>query len=203
MFRNSSFSRRNVTALLFMALAAFGFSALAAGPVAANDRLTGAYVFKAGSVQTNFAVRVMNGTRIGGTFETVSGRIILDARRPERSKVLVSVDLGSVKTENPRLTEFLKSSAMFHVDSHPRAEFASTRIRQVSPYEAEVEGVLKLRGLSQRTKMHVKLKPGRYGKRIGFEANGDFFRSLYGMTVGQPIYGNKVTLRITGTGRRN
>ncbi|MCV0429292.1 MAG: YceI family protein, partial [Roseibium sp.] len=114
----------------------------------------------------------------------------------------VNVDLRSVETNNPRITGFLKSSAMFDVANHPVAEFQSTRIRITGKYTAEVEGLLALRGQKKRTKLFVKINNKATQGLVTFEVSGGFFRSIYGMEAGLPIYADKVNLKINGTGRR-
>lgn len=182
----------------------FGLAATSASNTLAFDSaLTGSYNLLAQNLQTSFSVKVLGGSSIEGTFERVTGRVKLDGQHPERSKVEVSVDLTSVLTVNPRLTEFLKGQAMFNVAAHPKAQFESTRIKLIGGGAAEVEGVLRLRGREKRTKLKVTLTDASRRGHVTFEVQGAFFRSLYGMSIGQPIYGDNVSLRITGTGTRN
>lgn len=182
----------------------FGLAAMSASSTLGFDgALTGSYNLLAQNLRTSFSVKVLGGTSIEGTFERVTGRVKLDGKHPERSKVDVTVDLTSVSTDSPRLTAFLKGQAMFNVETHPRAHFESTRIKLIGGNAAEVEGVLRLRGHEKPTKLKVTLTDASRRGHVTFEVQGAFFRSLYGMSIGQPIYGDNVSLRITGTGTRN
>jgi len=176
--------------------------ALLAAPLpAAAGPITGTYVLSPAHIDTGFSVRVLGRGPVTGQFKKVSGKMILDQNRPEKSRVNVTIDLSSVRTNNDKVTGFLKSSAMFDVAKYPVASFQSTRVRITGNTSAEVEGVLSLRGQKKRTKLTVTLT-GTSNGRVGFEVSGGFFRSLYGMDAGLPIYADKVNLKITGTGRR-
>jgi len=189
-----------------MLVLAYGFGLAVtsvSGALAFNGALTGSYSLSTQNLQTSFSIKVLGGSPIEGTFERVTGRVKLDSQRPERSKVEVSVDLTSVTTVNPKLAEFLKGQAMFNVNAHPKAHFESTRIELISSNTADAEGVLRLRGCEKRTSLRVHLADTSQRDLVTFEAQGAFFRSLYGMSVGQPIFGDNVSLKITGTGTRN
>ena len=175
---------------------------LASQPAMAGP-LTGTYTLSPAQLSTGFSVKVLGGRPVTGAFKTVSGKMILDQKRPEKSRVSVKVDLRTVQTNNDKVTGFLKSAAMFDVANHPVAVFKSTRVRITGERTAEVEGNLTLRGKTMRTKLTVKLTGTRAGGRVGFEVSGGFFRSFFGMQAGQPIYADKVNLTISGTGRKS
>ncbi|MES0810654.1 YceI family protein [Roseibium sp. SCPC15] len=189
--------------LLLVVVSLLGLGALfttshhvSAGPI------SGTYVLTPSNIDTGFSVRVLGRGPVQGEFKNVTGKMVLDQNRPEKSRVNVTVDLRSVETNNDRVTGFLKSSAMFDVANHPVANFQSTRIVITGKYSAEVEGVLSLRGQRKRTKLSVKIVNTNSRGRVAFEVSGGFFRSLYGMDAGLPIYADKVNLKIRGTGRR-
>lgn len=191
---SSHFTRPLKALACAVALLAAPFPA-AAGPI------TGTYVLSPAHIDTGFSVRVLGRGPVTGQFRKVSGKMILDQNRPEKSRVNVTIDLSSVQTNNDKVTGFLKSSAMFDVAKYPVASFQSTQVRITGDTSAEIEGVLSLRGQKKRTKLTVILT-GTSNGRVGFEVSGGFFRSLYGMDAGLPIYADKVNLKITGTGQR-
>gem|GEM_PF-355589 len=189
--------RKSAFAALAYALALAGTSLpAAAGP------LSGTYTLTPAQVDTGFSVKVLGGGPVTGEFKTVSGKMILDQSRPEKSRVTVTVDLRSVQTGNDRVTGFLKSSAMFDVEKYPLATFQSTRVQITGSNTANVEGVLTMRGQKKRTSLSVTITDIKTNGRVGFEVSGGFLRSFYGMQAGMPIYADKVNLRIKGTGRR-
>ncbi|MEE4011477.1 YceI family protein [Roseibium sp. FZY0029] len=177
--------------------------ALASAPLPAfAGSLTGTYLLTPARLATGFSVRVLGGSPVTGEFKTVSGKMTLDQNNPEKSRVVVNVDLTSVHTNNDKVTGFLKSSAMFDVAKYPVATFQSTRVQITGQNTADVEGVLNLRGQQKRTKLSVTITDGKANGQVGFEVSGGFFRSLYGMEAGLPIYADKVNLTISGTGSR-
>ncbi|MBN9671118.1 YceI family protein [Roseibium aggregatum] len=172
-------------------------------PVTANaGSLTGTYILSPARLDTGFSVRVIGRGPVTGKFRNVSGKMTLNEKQPHRSRVVVTVDLSSVQTNNDKVTGFLKSSAMFNVAKYPKAVFQSTRVRITGKDTAEVEGVLTMRGQQKRTKLSVKMLGAKSNGHVDFEVNGGFFRSLYGMDAGLPIYADKVNLQIRGTGKR-
>lgn len=187
---------RLLTVLAFVFALAVPMQQAGAGPI------SGTYTLTPANIDTGFSVRVLGGRPVTGAFKKVSGKMILDQNRPEKSRVNVTIDLSSVQTNNDKVTGFLKSSAMFNVAKYPVAKFQSTRIRITGQNSAEVEGVLSLRGKTKRTKLDVTITTNKSNGRVGFEVSGGFFRSFYGMEAGLPIYADKVNLKISGTGRR-
>lgn len=177
---------------------------LAAAPVAANaGSLTGTYVLSPSQIDTGFSVRVLGRGPVTGKFTKVSGKMILNQNSPAKSRVNVIVDLSSVQTNSDRVTGFLKSSAMFNVAKYPTAVFQSTGVQITGKNTALVEGVLTMRGKRQRTKLTVTLLGTKSNGHVDFEVAGGFFRSLYGMDAGLPIYADRVDLKINGSGRRS
>ncbi|MDN3719730.1 hypothetical protein QW131_12515 [Roseibium salinum] len=60
-----------------------------------------------------------------------------------------------------------------------------------------------MRGQKKRTRLSVTVNGETSSSRVDFQVSGGFFRSLYGMEAGLPIYADKVNLKINGTGRRS
>lgn len=199
LFRFADFARRAMQSLSL--LTCVGVLSLAGLPAEAGS-LTGTYVLAPAQIDTGFSVKVLGRGPVTGQFKNVSGKMILDQNRPEKSRVIVDVDLRSVETGNDKITGFLKSSAMFDVEKHPIARFQSTSVRITGTNSAEVEGVLSMRGQKKRTRLSVTVNGNGSNSRVDFQVSGGFFRSLYGMEAGLPIYADKVNLKINGTGRR-
>lgn len=201
-FLQSTFSNFSRKTARFLAAAACAGGLLSASLPAHAGPLTGTYTLSPSQIETGFSVRVLGRGPVTGAFTNVSGKMILNQNRPEKSRVEVTVDLSSVTTNNNKVTGFLKSSAMFDVAKHPIAKFQSTRVRITGQNTAEVDGVLVMRGKQKRTTLSVTINPNSKG-RVAFEVSGAFFRSLYGMDAGLPIYADRVNLNIKGTGRRS
>lgn len=148
-----------------------------------------------------FSVGQVGGGGIEGQFRQFSGTFIIDAARVSRSAVSFTLRPASVQAGQPRITNFLRSSAVFDVDNHPAITFRSTRVTQTGPRSATVEGVLSARGVARRESFEVVLLR-QQGRGIAFHVTGNVQRSPYGMDVGTPIYSNVVKFDMTVEGRR-
>ncbi|MEP3277142.1 MAG: YceI family protein [Stappiaceae bacterium] len=163
--------------------------------------LTGTYKFRSGDVDLQFSLKKLGGGVVAGRFAEVTGSLVLDGKRPQRSKIEMNVRLASVETGSARMTGFLKSGVMFNVKKYPTARFVSTRVDVSGDTQAKVVGLLTLKGQTHPVTMTVDLLSGGR-KKVRLKADGSFNRSKYGMNLGQPIYANRVRLGINLTGKR-
>jgi len=64
-----------------------------------------------------------------GKFEKVSGSITLAGGKAEGGKIVIDVDVASLKTDQEKLDTHLKSPDFFDVPKFPSAKFTSTEIK--------------------------------------------------------------------------
>jgi polyisoprenoid-binding protein YceI len=64
-----------------------------------------------------------------GSFQTFSGTVTLVDNDPTKSSVTVLVDVGSLKSDEDKLTTHLKSPDLLDVGKFPQATFTSTSIK--------------------------------------------------------------------------
>jgi polyisoprenoid-binding protein YceI len=83
-----------------------------------------------------------------GKFEKVSGSITLAGGKAEGGKIVVDVDVSSLKTDQEKLDGHLKSPDFFDVAKFPSAKFTSTEIKAGGEKGATetVTGELELHG---------------------------------------------------------
>jgi polyisoprenoid-binding protein YceI len=148
-----------------------------------------------------FDVAQAGGGGITGTFGKFSGNFILDPSGIAKSRVDFQLFPESVKTGQKRVEDFLRSSAVFDTENHAQVTFRSSKITQLSPTSARVEGVLNARGISKPAKFEVSLQE-RKGANIVFHVTGKVLRSPFGMDVGTPIYSNVVQFDMMLAGKR-
>lgn len=197
--RTSSFYLAALTtfAALMMLFPVIGFGRGAADLL---RTYAGRYQLGAGAADVRFMVKVLTGEAIEGRFASVAGQFVIDRRALKRSKIDVTIEPGSVDTGSDQVDGFLKSAGFFDVVRYPTAKFVSTALLQTGDARAEIYGNLTIRGITRQIKLDVELtKPGR---RPEFHITGGFYRSKFGMDVGQPIYADLVRLDITASGRR-
>jgi polyisoprenoid-binding protein YceI len=179
-------------------------SALLLVPIAAHaDALSeaaGKYLITPQS-RIGFDVAQAGGGGISGTFGKFSGTFILDASGLAKSRVDFQLFPDSVQTGQKRVEDFLRSSAVFDTEKFAQVTFRSTKITQLSPTTARVEGALNARGINKPARFDVSLEE-RKGANIVFHVTGKILRSPFGMDVGTPIYSNVVQFDMMLAGKR-
>ncbi len=148
-----------------------------------------------------FTVRHLGLFSSSGTFRRFSGEITIDEGHPEATRVAVTIATGSVAMNWENAAAMLRSPPYFDVARYPDARFSSTRVMPLGPDRYDVEGLLKLRGVTQPVVLHAELvgkHPGRVaGEEIAdFVVTGMLRRSMFGMTANPAFISDRVKLRI-------
>jgi polyisoprenoid-binding protein YceI len=86
-----------------------------------------------------------------GAFEKFNGEIMYVNNDPTRSHVNITMDVNSIKTDDPGLTKHLLTPDFFDVAKFPEAKFVSTEIKPGGDKGAShtVTGNLTLRGVTK------------------------------------------------------
>src|SRR5688572_17686342 len=106
--------RPMICAALFSAAFVSG-TALAGGTIALDGTNT----------KIEFVGTKPNGKHEGG-FKNVAGTAV--GAEPTDLKIDVEIDTTSLYSDNPKLTQHLKSPDFFGVKTHPKAKFVSTKV---------------------------------------------------------------------------
>lgn len=119
----------------------------AAAPAATTAVQGEKYLISSDSSKINFVGSKVTGIH-NGSFGKFSGEINF-VGQPEKSRVTINIDMTSVATDTPKLTEHLKTADFFDVATHPQAMFESTEIRPGGEKGAThtVTGNLQLHGV--------------------------------------------------------
>jgi polyisoprenoid-binding protein YceI len=153
------------------------------------------------SSSINFKVDQVGGGGINGSFGSYSGSFKIDGNNVSKSNVTITLFSKSVQAKQARITDFLRSDAVFDVANHPEITFRSTSVTRISDDEARIDGVLTARGKSRKAQFDATVGK-RNGKEITFRVTGSIYRSPYGMDVGTPIYSNLVQFDMMLNGTR-
>ncbi|MCH4542305.1 polyisoprenoid-binding protein [Ochrobactrum sp. POC9] len=148
-----------------------------------------------------FTVSQVGGGGLGGSFGEFTGNLELDAQNLSRSSVSFRLRPASVDAKQSRITDFLKSSAVFDVQDYPVLTFESTRITQTGPRTARIDGMLTARGKTHGETFFAALVSND-ARTVTFHVTGDVLRSPYGMDVGTPIYSNVVKFEMNLRGAK-
>lgn len=164
---------------------------------------SGAYALDKSHAKLNWAVSHFGFSTYNGEFTGFDARLTLDAARPERSSLAVTIDTASVETNDDRLDEHLRSPDFLDAGKHPTATFRSTRVVPTGERTARVMGDLTLRGITKPVTMNVTLigaghNPATKAFTVGFAAEATIRRSQFGVTTYSPAIGEAVVLSISG-----
>lgn len=124
-----------------------------------------------------------------GRFEDWSAVITVpEGGTVEQGQVRVTVDVTTVKTPDEKLTIQLKSPQILDVESHPVAEFVSTKIAAIET-GYEVAGELTLRGQTRPITFPatIEMTPLRIDAKAEFVLDRTNFGIAYEGTEGDPV----------------
>jgi polyisoprenoid-binding protein YceI len=165
------------------------------------SQLTGTYAIQPSS-SIKFFVSQIGGGGISGMFGDFSGNFVLHPKDVSQSRTDFSLVPASVTTGEPRVENFLKSSAVFDTSDYPEIRFSSIKVSPSGPDTAEISGILSVRGKKHEETFTATLLDHE-GSNVTFRVEGDILRSRYGMDVGTPIYSNVVHFDMVMRGHRS
>lgn len=153
--------------------------------------------------EIDFTIRHLSISDVHGRFGDVHAIIQYDAADVSLSRVLATIDVGSVSTGVPGRDDEIKSADFFAVDDFPTARFNSTEISKNGD-GLWVKGNLTLHGITRQVVLNVSGpdKPimGSDGKpHSGFSATTTIDRTAFdiGPTFPASIVGDQVKLTFT------
>lgn len=140
-------------------------------------------------------------------FTKMDATITLDPKNLTKSKVIATVDPGSVKTDYPNAAtkdfdKELSGDAWFNALKFPHAKFVSTKIEKTGKNKGIIHGNLTFMGVTKPMTFEVTLN-GAYAQMplanvpaLGISATGVMKRSEWGLTNSLPYVGDNVKLHI-------
>ena len=95
-----------------------------------------------------------------GSFQTFTGNVNLVDNNPEKSSVSTEIDVGSLKSDQEKLTAHLKTPDLLDVAKYPKATFASTSIKSGGEKGAShtVTGNFQLHGVTKSISFPATIK---------------------------------------------
>jgi polyisoprenoid-binding protein YceI len=178
-----------------------------AAPVAPSADPTqvrpGAYVLDPDHGKITWSVSHLGYSTYYGQFTGVAGKLELDPKAPEKSRLEVSLPLGGVITGSQRLNEHLAAPDFFDTVKFPTAMFTATKVEPTSPTTARITGDLNLRGTVRpfaidATFNQAGIHPVDQRYTVGFDGRAVIKRSEFGINAYLPQLGDEVSLRIEG-----
>ena len=180
-------------------------TAQAAGPANPDPGAVqpGTYKVETGHTRVEFSLSHMGFSTWWGDFTGASGSLTLDPNRPAADQLSISVPIASVPTTNAKLDGELKEADYLDAAKYPTATFVSSQVTPTGPGQADVMGQFTLHGVTRPLTLHVRfngagVNPLSKAYTVGFDAEGMFRRSDFGVAKLVPVVGDEVTLRLSG-----
>lgn len=143
-------------------------------------------------------------TKVSGSFNEFEGNLQFDDKKPEASKVNVSVNTNSIFTANTQRDQHLRSADFFDTKKYPTATFESSKVTSLGKGQFKIDGTLTLHGQSKPVTLEVEYlgtAKDMYGNtRGGFTAKTKISRKEFGLTwnklteAGNVVVGDDVEL---------
>jgi polyisoprenoid-binding protein YceI len=145
----------------------------------------------------SFTVRHMMVSKVRGRFSSFSGEIVTGADVAD-SSVSVTIDAGTIDTNNDQRDAHIRSADFFEVDKHPTWTYRSTGVRVDGDDELVVDGELTIKGVTRSVPLRVEVGgfgPDAFGgTRAGFSASASINRSDFGVDIQMPLDGGGVVV---------
>ncbi len=138
-----------------------------------------------------------------GQITDVAADATLDPHDPAKSKLSVTIDIGSVNGLNEKLNAHLKAPEFFDAQRFPKATYVSTSIEPTGPTTARVNGELTIKGTTRvvsfdATFNQAGINPVDQKYTVGFDGRAVIRRSDFGVSAFLPAVGDEVFLRLEG-----
>jgi polyisoprenoid-binding protein YceI len=157
--------------------------------------------------QVEFAVKHLGMMTVRGYFKEVHASGDINVQHPEDSSVEVVIQTASIRTNNDRRDEHLRTSDILDVENHPTMAFKSTTVEAVDATRYSMTGDLTIKGTTRPVTLAVvnygELSDPRMGHRIGYGAETKIQRKDFGLNVdtvmdGRLVLGNEIQITIEG-----
>jgi polyisoprenoid-binding protein YceI len=124
-----------------------------------------------------------SGQPITGRFDKWRADIVFSPDALDRSKVTVTIDLGSVKTGDAQRDATLPSDDWFAAAAHPQAVFTATKFEKVGADRYLAHGTLELKGVSKPQDLAFRLKIA--GDQAVASGTASLDRTAFGVGQGE------------------
>ena len=137
-----------------------------------------------------------------GQFKRFQASLTIDEAHPERTRINVDVDAGSVDMPWEDGVKMLRSADYFDVQNFPRVQFKSLTVQALTPDHYVIHGALEIRRITQPCVLDARMVGRHMDKAtnreiVDFIVTGSLRRSDYGMVADQGFISNTVKLKIT------
>jgi polyisoprenoid-binding protein YceI len=173
----------------------------AAKPPKGPLRAAGGYGIDSTHSTVLFRIKHLNTSWSFGRFDNVSGTFSLLPDNLDHSVLNVSIDVGSLDTNEKKRDAFLKTDAFFDAEQYPDATFVSRAIRKSGDTKYTAEGSLSMHGVKKPLTLELEetgtIDTDKTGFRAGFYGQFTIKRSDFGMTNMMDVLGDEVQITVS------
>ncbi|HEY1098376.1 MAG TPA: YceI family protein [Myxococcota bacterium] len=143
-----------------------------------------------------FVVKHLVIAKVRGSFKRFSGTVVIDAREPAKSSVVVTIDPASVDTGIADRDAHLRGEDFFNVATFKEMKFVSTKVDK-SAAGLKVTGNLTMHGVTKPVVLDVtgpspEIKDPAGNPHVAFSATTTVKRADFGLTWNKAIEGGSV-----------
>src|SRR6187402_1843415 len=106
--------------------------------------------------ELGFKVRHMMITNVKGEFRKFEGSVLADGRDFSKASIDVTIDAGSIFTNDDTRDGHLKSADFFDVEGYSALTFQGKSFKQVEDDEYKLTGILTIKGVSKEVTLDVE-----------------------------------------------
>ncbi|UUV22384.1 YceI family protein [Paenimyroides aestuarii] len=152
--------------------------------------------------EINFKVKHLMISNVKGEFTTFNATI--DGEDFTQSTITVTIDAGSISTNNKDRDTHLKSADFFEVEAFPEISFVSTAVKKLAEDAYQIKGNLTMKGITKEVSLEAEfggfMKDPYGNEKAGFSINGSLNRKDFGLNwnaaleAGGVMVGNEVKI---------
>ena len=133
----------------------------------------------------NFKISHLGISWMYGTFKDFDGSFSYDDKKPEASKVEVTLKTNSVDTNHAERDKHIRNADFLNVSKFPEAKFVSTKVTKVDDKKLDITGDLTIHGVTKQVVVNAELtgegKDPWGGYRAGFHGVTNIQMSDFGI----------------------
>lgn len=172
------------------------------GPLAVSALAQESWSLPKGGGEVVFVARHFGVQTATGRFGAVDGALSLDFERPERSRIRMTIQTGSLRTGTDLVDGFIKGQSMLDVVRYPVASFVSQQVERTGERSLAIRGQLTIRGTSQPVTVTAVAESDpaglRKGGNLAFHASTVFSRAAFEIGRDVNIVDDQVEIDIKG-----
>ncbi len=166
--------------------------------ISGSTAFAGGWIFDDAHSAADFSVRHMMVTNVKGQMRGVKGVVDIDDKDLTKSKVDVTLDVGTITTMNPKRDEHLKSPDFLDAQKFPTIKFVSKKVTK-SGDGLTVTGDLTIRGVTKTSILTVEgptapIKDPWGKTKRGFTATTKVNRKDFGVSWNKALDGGGVVV---------